>query len=472
MSRPDFAPPLESAFLLSQRHPGAGRVGKVPSLVYADRTDIGRRRANNQDSKAVLPANGQQQRSRGWLFLVADGMGAHAAGELASAIAADRVPKIYDEQSHYSPPLALRNSIEQANGEIHAKGESGFEHRGMGTTCTVLVLHPRGAILGHVGDSRAYRVRGTRIDQLSRDHSLVWELETAGGMSREQAADAAPKNIITRSMGPHAHVDVDLEGPFPVQAGDVYVLCSDGLSGQMRDEEIGLFAAELEPPDAVAALVGLALVRGAPDNVTVIAAKAGEDEATRTSRNEEPWPLSEQATSLQRQNHRSWIALAVAAVSLLVAMIFNPGSMLTAEACRQSEAIRAICLFGSIFALLAAIAGLLFAFVGFLASGRSRGRLLAVGDVLGRGPYRHYDCTPSEPLLEGVLTSLDAAAEMLAPADRERTVGILARARQHAASGAFHEAVTATAEAIAIHTRAVDDSRRDDTIRVAQHPGK
>ena len=194
-------------------------MGKVPSLVYSDRTDIGRRRANNQDSKAILPAHGQ--RPRGWLFLVADGMGAHAAGELASAIAAGRVPKIYDEQSQYSPPLALRTSIEQANGEIYAKGESGVEYRGMGTTCTVLVLHPRGAILGHVGDSRAYRVRDRRIVQLSRDHSLVWELETAGGMSRSQAADAAPKNIITRSMGPHAHVDVDLEGPFPVRAGDV-----------------------------------------------------------------------------------------------------------------------------------------------------------------------------------------------------------------------------------------------------------
>jgi len=443
-------------------------------LVSSDRTDIGRRRANNQDSKAVLPAHGQQQRARGWLFLVADGMGAHAAGELASAIAADRVPKIYDEQSHYSPPLALRNSIEQANGEIFTKGESGFEHKGMGTTCTVLVLHPRGAILGHVGDSRAYRVRGRRIEQLSRDHSLVWELETAGGMSREQANDAAPKNIITRSMGPHAHVDVDLEGPFPVKAGDVYVLCSDGLSGQVRDEEIGLFAAELEPPDATAALVGLALVRGAPDNVTVIAAKAGEDEATRASRNDEPWPLSEQATSQRRQNHRSWIALAVAAAAMLVAMMSNPRSMLTAEACKQSATIHAICLFGSLFALMAAIAALFFAFVSLLASGKSRGRLLAVGDVLGRGPYRDYDSTPSEPLLEGVLTSLDAAAEMLSPADRERTIGILARARQHAAAGAFHEAVTATAEAIAIHTRAVEDSRRDDTIRAAPapHPGK
>lgn len=442
-------------------------MGKVPSLVYGDRTDIGRRRANNQDSKAVLPANGQQQRSRGWLFLVADGMGAHAAGELASAIAAERVPRIYEEQSQYSPPLALRNSIEQANGEIYAKGESGYEHKGMGTTCTTLVLHPRGVILGHVGDSRAYRVRGRKVEQLSRDHSLVWELETAGGMSREQAADAAPKNIITRSMGPHAHVDVDLEGPFPVQSGDVYLLCTDGLSGQVRDEEIGLVAAELEPADAVAALVGLALVRGAPDNVTVIAVRAGDEEATRTARNEEPWPLSEQATSQQRQTHRAWITLFLAAAAVLAALVFNPASMLMAEACGRSPAIYAACLFGSILALLGAIVALVIAFSGFLAGGKSRGRMLGSGEMLGRGPYRHYDATPSEPLLEGILGSLDTAAEMLPAADRDRTAAILARARQLAAAGSFHEAVTAVAEAIAIHTRAVEDARRDETIRAA-----
>ena len=440
-------------------------MGKVPSLVYCDRTDIGRRRSNNQDNKAVLPATGQQQRSRGWLFLVADGMGAHAAGELASAIAAERVPRIYEEQSQYSPPLALRNSIEQANGEIFTRGERSPEHRGMGTTCTTLVLHPRGAILGHVGDSRAYRIRGRKVEQLSRDHSLVWELETAGGMSREQAADAAPKNIITRSMGPHAHVDVDLEGPFPVQPGDVYVLCTDGLSGQVRDEEIGLFAAELEPADAVTALIGLALVRGAPDNVTVIAVRAGDEEATRTSRNEEPWPLSEQATSQQRQTHRAWISLGLAAAALLAALVFNPASMLMAEACGRSRAVYAACLFGSIFAVLAALIGLAIAFSGFISGGRSRGRVLGSGELLGRGPYRHYDATPTEQLVEGVLGSLDTAAQMLPVADRDRTNSILARARQLAAAGSFHEAVTAVAEAIAIHTRAVEDARRDETAR-------
>jgi protein phosphatase len=459
---------LESALF---RHPPEAfrRVGKVTSLVYCDRTDIGRRRSNNQDAKAVLPASPQQFRTRGWLFVVADGMGAHAAGELASAIAADRVPKVYEQRSEFSPPLALRMSLARVNGEINAKGESGHEFKGMGTTCTTLAILPRGAIVGHIGDSRCYRIRGRTIEQLSRDHSLVWELESAGGMSREQAADAAPKNIITRSMGPHPNVDVDLEGPFPVLAGDIFLLCSDGLSGQVTDEEIGLLAAELGPHESVPTLIGLALVRGAPDNVTVIVARAGEEEVSKPSRKDEAWPLSEEATTNQRQAHRSWVALAFAAACLLAALMFNPYSQLMKELCR-SELMRAVCMFGSVGALLAGAAALLMAVLGFLKPARSRGRMLHSGDMLGKGPYRRYDCTPTEQLVERIAVSIERAAEELSPADRDRTGAIVARTRQHAAAGAFHEAATAAAEAIAIHTQAINAARSNDTL-VAPKPG-
>lgn len=440
-------------------------MGKVTSLLSCDRTDIGRRRSSNQDAKAVLTATPQQFRSRGWLFMVADGMGAHAAGELASAMAADRVPRIYAQRCEFSPPLALRRSLEQVNAEINAKGESGFEFKGMGTTCTTLVLLPRGAIIGHIGDSRCYRIRGRTIEQLSRDHSLVWELETAGGMSREQAADAAPKNIITRSMGPHPHVDVDLEGPFPVSAGDTFLLCSDGLSGQVTDEEIGLLAAEFEPQEAVAALIGLALVRGAPDNVTVVVARAGEEEASKPARKDDAWPLSEEAASTHQQTKRSWWALAIGATCLLGALMFNPLSELTRTICEKSEEMKAICLFGSLGLLLAAIGALLFAVSGLL-SRPSRGRMLGPGDFLGKGPYRRYDATPTARLIEGIVTSIDSAAEHLTAADRDRTAAIVVRARQHATDGAFHEAVTAAGEAIAIHTRAVESARGDETSRM------
>ena len=280
-------------------------MGSGTSLEYCDRTDVGRRRASNQDAKAVLePWSREQYRRRGWLFVVADGMGAHAAGETASAMAAEQVPLVYEKHAARSPILALRTSIEQANAEINARGESSLDLKGMGTTCTVLAILPRGAIVGHVGDSRAYRVRGGTIEQLSKDHSLVWELEAAHTGSPDEMP-VAPKNIITRSLGPHARVDVDLEGPFQVEENDVFVLCSDGLSGQVADDEVGLLAAMLPPKAAAAALVGLALVRGAPDNVTVIAAKAGEREVSRTAPGDEPWPLADEVVDASRLDSMS-----------------------------------------------------------------------------------------------------------------------------------------------------------------------
>jgi len=147
---------------------------------------------------------------------------------------------------------------------------------------------------------------------------------------------------------------------------------------------------------------------------------------------------------------------------LLTALMFNPYSQLTKELCR-SELMHAVCMFGSLGALMAGLVALLMAVLGFLAPSSSRGRMLRAGDMLGKGPYRRYDCTPTERLVERIITSIERSAEDLSAADRERTGTILARARQHAAAGAFHEAVTAAAEAIAIHTNAVEMARADVT---------
>jgi protein phosphatase len=441
-------------------------VGKGTSLIYCDRTDIGRRRSNNQDSKAVLPPSGSQQyRTRGWLFIVADGMGAHAAGEEASRIAAERVPLVYEKLSGRSPPLALRRSIEQTNAEINAKGEGAAEFKGMGTTCTTLAILPRGALVGHIGDSRAYRIRGTTIDQLSRDHSLVWELESSGGLTREQAAGAAPKNIITRSMGPHAQVEVDLEGPFAVEEGDVFLLCSDGLSGQVTDEEIGLVTAELEPREAADALIGLALVRGAPDNVTIVIARAGPEEVSKTSSSDEPWPLSDEPVASKGATNVPWKWLAISGASLFVALLLVPNSDVIGwiKGMAGKDAAEAISTIGCGAALLAAMASALFALLGFLIPPAADGRVLPLGRQLGKGPYRSYSCPPSEPLLEGILGSIEAAADGLGDAERERTITILARARQNVAVHSFHEAMVAAAEALAIYKRSIEHSRLDQT---------
>jgi protein phosphatase len=438
-------------------------VGKGTTLVYCDRTDIGRRRSNNQDSMAVLPPSSPQQfRVRGWLFLVADGMGALAAGEMASAIAAERVPLIYEKNAPASPPLALRRSFKQSNGEIHGKGESAAEFKGMGTTCTALAILPRGALVGHVGDSRVYRIRGRTIDQLSRDHSLVWELENAGTVSREQAG-SVPKNIITRSMGPHADVEVDLEGPFGVEDGDVFLLCSDGLSGQVADEEIGGFAAALEPRDAAAALVGLALVRGAPDNVTVIVARAGPEEASKVAPGDEPWPMSEGDPVPRQPQAYPWGMLLVSAGALLIALVINPWSKLMEAACVASDLVRAACLAGTVLAALVFMASLLWSVLGFLVPESARARVLAPGSRLGRGPYRSYDCAPTKRLLEGIVASVESAADGLPEAGRNRMIARLTDVQRHVAAAEYPEALAAVAEAIGIYARSVEASRSDDT---------
>jgi PPM family protein phosphatase len=243
-------------------------------LEYAALSDIGLRRASNQDSLTVaLAGSAEELRARGHLFLVADGMGAHAAGELASKLSADTIPHAYRKLPDCSPPEALQKALEEANARIHDRGQANPEFRGMGTTTSVLVLLPGEAIVAHVGDSRVYRLRGNRLEQLSFDHSLVWEMMASGRIAENEVPSYVPKNIITRSLGPAPQVEVDLEGPFPLALGDSFLLCSDGLSGPVKDQELGTILGCLPPQEAVRALVDLANLRGGPDNITVVVAR-------------------------------------------------------------------------------------------------------------------------------------------------------------------------------------------------------
>ena len=237
-------------------------------------SDVGLRRANNQDSYAAVLAGSQADfQQRGHFFMVADGMGAHAAGELASKMAADIVSLVYRKRLDQSPPEAILSAFLDANHQIHSRGQASLDFRGMGTTGTAFVLLPTGVMVAHVGDSRAYRVRGSTVEQLTFDHSLVWEIRAAGQTPGAEAPGYISKNIITRSLGPNAAVQIDLEGPYPVQAGDTFLLCSDGLSGQVKDEEIGMVLSCLPPAEAVRSLVDLANLRGGPDNITVVVAR-------------------------------------------------------------------------------------------------------------------------------------------------------------------------------------------------------
>ena len=243
-------------------------------LDFAACTDIGLRRTNNQDNYAVVPASSQEEwNSRGHLFLVADGMGGNAAGELASKLAADHVPMLYKKKVDQIPSEALRAAIIETNDLIHKRGNSSDDFRGMGTTCCSFLFLPDGALIGHVGDSRCYRLRGNVIEQMTFDHSLVWEMQALARQNGETLTDQVPKNYITRCLGVHPEVIPDIEGPFPLQPGDTYLLCSDGLSGQVTDDEIGKILYTLPPALAVETLRDLAILRGGPDNITVVVAK-------------------------------------------------------------------------------------------------------------------------------------------------------------------------------------------------------
>jgi len=242
-----------------------------PVVQYASRTDVGMRRAVNQDSLAVRLCPDHEQWSRlGHLFVVADGIGGHAVGDLASRICVDTLPLAFVKHADSSAEDSLHYAILAANKAINDRGRENREFEGMGTTCTALSLSAAGAIAGHVGDSRLYRVRRGLIQQLTFDHSLQWEMIRLGRATPENVESFHPRNVITRCLGPDAFVQVDIEGPFPVESGDLYMLCSDGVTNHVADAEIGLILSNMPPSESARLLINLANLRGGFDNSTVI----------------------------------------------------------------------------------------------------------------------------------------------------------------------------------------------------------
>ncbi len=444
-------------------------MGSGSTLHYSDVSDIGLRRHTNQDSRAVLaPWSREQFRRMGWLFVVADGMGAHAAGETASDLATKTVPQAYQRLASRSPPLALLTSIRQANDIINQQGEASADLRGMGTTCTALALLPRGALVGHVGDSRAYRIRGDTIEQFTRDHSLAWEVEALQQQTGGDLGPPPPKNIITRSLGPHPRVEIDLEGPFAVEEGDTFVVCSDGLSGQVADEEIGLLAGSLAPAEGINALLGLALVRGAPDNVTVIVARAGAQEATNIDSTEPAWTLSTEEAEPTAVQPLPVKALALAAGALFGGLIFASLTSTDGWDALRSGAWPAnpqdglaLMLVGGLG--LVFVAALVLALSKLLSPAGSAGFLLPRGKQLGHGPYRSYSCRSSSDLLEGIIASLESAADGFDEAEGRALLAHVTAARGAAHSGDVTAALAAIHQGLASYRQAVEAGRQ-------QHP--
>jgi protein phosphatase len=237
---------------------------------HAALTDVGVKRSHNQDACAQQPAvDSIGYTTHGHVFVVADGMGGHAVGEKASAKAVRDIPFIYLKHARDGIIPAIRKAFQETNSGIHAIGQQNPEFRGLGTTCTALIIRPEGAWVGHVGDSRAYRIRGGGVEQLTFDHSWVWEIARRQGVDPDDLGDFK-KNVIIRSLGPDEEVEVDIEGPHPVLPGDAFLLCSDGLTNVVTPQEVGAAVAALAPDEAARFLVQLANLRGGPDNITVL----------------------------------------------------------------------------------------------------------------------------------------------------------------------------------------------------------
>jgi protein phosphatase len=227
----------------------------------AGRTDVGAVRQTNQDALGECAAGGLRA------FVVADGMGGHAGGETASRITVETLQAVFAEAGG-GVGERLRAALETANRRIHEEQLRDPRLSGMGTTGVALGFGPDGAFVANVGDSRAYRMRGGSLQQLTRDHSVVAELERRGYITAAQAAVHPRRNEVLRSLGTEESVEVDID-PVEVAPEDVFLLCSDGLSGVVPDAEIAALLVRQPAEDAARALVEAALAAGGPDNVTV-----------------------------------------------------------------------------------------------------------------------------------------------------------------------------------------------------------
>ncbi|GHO82057.1 protein phosphatase [Dictyobacter formicarum] len=250
-----------------------GQKTRPLALNVAQRTDVGRKRQHNEDSVAyIIPKDQQLLEQKGALFIVADGMGGHAAGEVASEIAVDSVCTLYYQDADPDVPASLTRAIRYANATIYQRATENAQHSGMGTTCVVAVLRGNIAYIANVGDSRAYLVRHGQVRQISLDHSWVAEQVRMGQMSEEEAQMHSMRNIITRSLGPFPDVEVDVFVE-QVEEGDALVLCSDGLCGMINDQELTSIVEQFGPQESVYRLVEYANAQGGVDNITAIVAR-------------------------------------------------------------------------------------------------------------------------------------------------------------------------------------------------------
>jgi len=241
-------------------------------IKFSGKTDRGKVRKKNEDC-LVMKRLGEDE----YIFIVADGMGGHLAGEVASKMGCEVVVKGMKEGNRKNPFALLSELFDEANKRIFTAAMLDPLKAGMGTTLTALYLKGNQAYIAHVGDSRAYWIKKNRITRLTLDHSLVEKMLREGALSLEEAKNHPKKNILYQSVGVYGNVEPQLVGPLTIKEGEVLVLSTDGLTTYIEEDEIKQVAKNLSPDMAVKRLIDISNERGGGDNITVILIKFPEE---------------------------------------------------------------------------------------------------------------------------------------------------------------------------------------------------
>lgn len=240
-------------------------------LRIGSRLDLGQVRDNQEDSLRIyLPEQQVVQEEKGALFIVADGVGGHQAGDVASAFATEVLTNAYYASASHNVEDALREAVAAANTHIYQEAQARASQAGMGSTCVVVALRGNHIGVANVGDSRAYILRGGKLTQISQDHSWVADQVRSGQLSQEEAHASQFRNVLTQALGSGEQVEPSVRGQ-NLRASDVILLCSDGLTTMLDDDEIAAFIAQYDDPqEACNMLVEAANHRGGKDNISII----------------------------------------------------------------------------------------------------------------------------------------------------------------------------------------------------------
>jgi PPM family protein phosphatase len=262
----------------------------MDDLDYGAQTDKGMVRSENQDRTGHwIHEMPEAASENGRLYVVCDGMGGHNGGSVASSTAVEALVANFRESTHRGVKRRLGYAIERANAAVRTKAAQDVALRNMGTTCVALVIRGRRAQVAHIGDSRAYRFRGGKVEQITHDHTYLNDLIEIGLLTPERAKNHPERNIITRCIGMSDALQVDFNSR-DVQVGDVFLLCTDGLYNYVEGEEMARVVDSLSAADACDALLRLANSRGGEDNITCLVVKVRSLDLTQ------PADLAEDAT--------------------------------------------------------------------------------------------------------------------------------------------------------------------------------